>query len=242
MQNTYTKEELVGIYRGLPEEVRETIFSPETSEAFDQIKEKQALTEEQRELLSVYSGLLMMGVLPPEKYVSTLIEKMQIDREKAASIAQVVNRDIFNPIKDALKRVHDEGRTPDGSSASEPTLHKGTPAVTVTPQSTPERIATNIPEQKTAGSVLSPNWAGTPQNPSDESIPQAHIGSIFEQKLGGAFRLKSDAVQYTEPTDTQIVPPKIAEMEAPQSIPPIEEKNPMSTPLPVDPYRESAII
>lgn len=237
MADTYTKEELIEIYRELPEEIKDAIFSPKTTDIFDAIKEKQHLTDEQREIMSVYTGFLMMGILPPEKYVPTLITKMGIEREKVASIAQTINRDLFNPIKDILKEVHAGQRNNTANkTAIVPPLEKAvstkkvdadavdatmetsskamvtpriSPMMTTSPapinevslpQATPE-LATPIPpsDVKTTP-VLTPASKEIPTTNKNESridATQPHIGSIFEQKLGGEFRLKSDAVTYT---------------------------------------------
>lgn len=241
MADTYTKEELLEIYRGLPDEVKDALFSPNTTDIFDAIKEKQHLTDEQREIMSVYTGFLMMGVLPPEKYVPTLITKMGVEREKVASIAQTINRDLFNPIKDILKKVHtaqknDVLEKPEVVSASKegveitqtkaetsnneakgtekalsetivtprvaPMMMPGETAKLQTPrESTIPPVSTNVaaasePAQKET-SIINQN------NPQTDAT-QPHIGSIFEQKLGGEFRLKSDAVTYTNQISEEI--------------------------------------
>ncbi|OGZ16483.1 MAG: hypothetical protein A2494_03945 [Candidatus Lloydbacteria bacterium RIFOXYC12_FULL_46_25] len=239
MADTYTKEELMEIYRGLPEEIKDAMFSPATTDIFDAIKEKQALTDEQREIMSVYTGFLMMGVLPPEKYVSTLIEKMGIDREKVASIAQIINRDLFNPIKDILKEVHTPQKNTEETSTSTPTpmareviiepthtpmstpaaptpVTQSTSGASTTPRVTPMMMPeVPKPEALTEQAPITPTPQPTPVDVAPistptpkESLPvsgnnpqgavtQPHIGSIFEQKLGGEFRLKSDAAAYT---------------------------------------------
>lgn len=233
MAETYTKEELIEIYRGLPEEIKDAIFSPATTDIFDAIKEKQSLTAEQREVMSVYTGFLMMGVLPPEKYVSTLIEKMGIEREKVASIAQEINRDLFNPIKDVLKEIHSEKKNAPTTSQPAPVIQTqvrigektakatGTPFETVaapraTPRMTDSRLlskdAPPVPTQPiNTAPVSTLAQKETPSAPAINTqgeTMQPHIGSIFEQKLGGAFRLKSDAVAYTNQQSGEgVIPP-----------------------------------
>lgn len=252
MADTYTKEELIEIYRGLPEEIKDAIFSPETTDIFDAIKEKQHLTDEQREIMSVYTGFLMMGILPPEKYVPTLITKMGVEREKVASIAQIINRDLFNPIKHILKEVHagKKGNTESKIAAVPPTqeaipttkVENGSTEETmetsskamVTPrispmmtpstapikedslsQTTSELTASIPPSDIKTAPILTSESKEIPainKNESQTDATQPHIGSIFEQKLGGEFRLKSDAVTYTNqmsddaPSETPALP------------------------------------
>lgn len=234
MADTYTKEELIEIYRGLPEEVKDALFSPETTDVFDAIKEKQHLTDEQREVMSVYTGFLMMGILPPEKYVPTLITKMGIEREKVASIAQTINRDLFNPIKDILKRVQTGQKSAvvekptvistekavlatEASKESSIEARKGVaeipPETTVTPRATPMMVSPETTKPRATPAPIAPpppmntvpvfeptqkETSTIDQNNPQTDATQPHIGSIFEQKLGGEFRLKSDAVSYTD--------------------------------------------
>lgn len=225
MADTYTKEELIEIYRGLPEEVKDALFSPETTDIFDAIKEKQHLTDEQREIMSVYTGFLMMGILPPEKYVPTLITKMGIEREKVASIAQTINRDLFNPIKDILKSVHAGQKSgvvdkpevisvqkavlaTEASKESSIEAIKGaakiSPETTATPRATPMMVPPETIKPQITPAPIAPTselaqkeTSTIDQNDPQTDATQPHIGSIFEQKLGGEFRLKSDAVSYT---------------------------------------------
>jgi len=168
MANTYTSDDLKTIYRSLPENLQSIILSQETSEKYDALATKFSLTEEQRKTLSNQSGLLLMGVTQPQKFVSALINGLGVEREQALLIAQELNRDIFNSVKEILSEVHKQKEA-------------GTPAVVV--QSIPQGV---MPMSSTVTPVQS-----TTIEQGAQPIPS--VGSIFEQKLGGAFRMNTES-------------------------------------------------
>lgn len=130
------RENLKAIYRSLPEQVKTAIFSPETSDAYDRVKARYLLNDEQRETISVQSGLLMMGLRLPQELVTALTEGLNIPREKASLIAQELNRDIFNAIRDDLKKIHQVEQ----SAAVAPSTPVSTPPTPVTPPKPTEPI------------------------------------------------------------------------------------------------------
>ncbi len=101
-----TPEELQEFYNSLPDDLQDAIFSPESMDTYNQIQERYALDPSQREELSIQTGLLMMGITEPKEYVLVLAEKLGIPRDKAAFIAQEVNRNILHGVRESLKEVH----------------------------------------------------------------------------------------------------------------------------------------
>lgn len=158
MENIYTKEDLLLLYRSLPDDLQHIIFSPETSDHYDAIAKKFALNDAQRKSLSHQSSLLLMGVTQPQRFVIALTDELKISREQAALIAQDLNLNIFNSVKSALTEVY-SGAT---SSAAPAEIMDAPKAIVAAVQPTPA-IAT----------------------------PPTPLGSIFEQKLGGTFRMSS---------------------------------------------------
>jgi len=126
-------ESLKEIYRSLPLPIREAIFAPETTDAYDRAQEHHNLTKEQREILSIQCGLLMMGLILPQDLVPILTRELKLPQQKVSLIAQDINREVFNPIKNELKEIHvlDSGRKPRSQRRNPPA------PVGVTPQ--PER-------------------------------------------------------------------------------------------------------
>ena len=84
MNDQLTPDELKKFYASLPEDLQNAIFSPETMDTYNQIQERYSLDAEQREELSIQSGLLMMGITEPKEYVLVLAENLGIPRDNTA--------------------------------------------------------------------------------------------------------------------------------------------------------------
>lgn len=143
----YTPEDLRSLYDWAPEAVKNVIFAPETGEYYDKLAVEHRLTALQRAELSKQTGLLLLGVIQPTSYVRALSDFLKIPREQAVAIAQSVNREIFNPIKDALKEVHDLGAGTPSPYATPTGTAPVAPKVEAAPAADPE-LSRNILEQK----------------------------------------------------------------------------------------------
>ncbi|OGZ06206.1 MAG: hypothetical protein A2845_00140 [Candidatus Lloydbacteria bacterium RIFCSPHIGHO2_01_FULL_49_22] len=209
MAYTYTKEDLLSIYRSLPDDLQDVIFSPQTSEYYDAIATKFVLSTAQRKSLSHQSSLLLMGVTQPQQFVIALTDELKISREQAALIAQDLNLNIFNSVKGSLTALYTE-TTPSTISGS------GTASA---PQAT---------------TTVERPIIVTPTPPT----PTRPVGSIFEQKLGGAFRMSSPI---PTPTRERVMDPMLVVPPPPTpTVPfqPVETKAPSLTTQP-DAYRET---
>jgi len=164
--DTFTQKDLREIYDSLPEDLRIAIFSPESSDVYNQIQERYALDAHQREELSIQSGLLMMGITEPKEYVLVLAEKLGVPRDKAAFIAQEVNRNILHPVRDSLKEIH-APMAPSSAPAPTPII---SPIATPPPAIPP--ASTSSFDQKLGGTfrVSAPPQASVP-NYSEPSAP-----------------------------------------------------------------------
>jgi len=120
------------MYNSLPEDLQNAIFSPESTDVYNEIQSRYGLDAHQREELSIQSGLLMMGITEPKEYVLVLAEKLGIPRDKAAFIAQEVNRNILHPVRDSLKEVH-QTITEGAPTVSAPLVPPPTRAVSAPP-------------------------------------------------------------------------------------------------------------
>jgi hypothetical protein len=181
----------------LPEEIRLLLSAESTVDAIERIAQKQGLPPMEQGFLVRICANLMRGNIPPTAFVDTISDELDVPREKAAYLAQEVNRDVFILVKDALKKVHEK---PSSVQKIDPSL------VTCLPgEMSPTAVAGN----KAPGNTIA-------------------AGSIFEQKLGGAFRMKGEVATSTGgttiPSPTLVTPP------APQAI------KPATTAF--DPYRE----
>jgi hypothetical protein len=174
------KATLERIYASLPEEIRELLAAPETYAAIDTIAAKYGIDGVERGLLSQATSRILLGTLKPNEYVATIIRYLDIDQSQAALIAQEINRDIFNPIKERLKELHGTEKQASDTMTEATTASAATPTKMAEPA--PARPAFVVPR------------------PSAEPAPKAP--SILESKLGSAFTVRKDPL----PSATPIAP------------------------------------
>lgn len=198
--------DLKTLYAILPEPLKDIIFAPETSEKYDQLAIRFQLNEKQRDTLSAQTTFLLMGLRNPQELVTALATELGVENQQASLIAQDLNRDLFAQVKDDLKSLY----TPQAPATAAP--QASAPAQSM---------------QTPAPAPAVPVAAST----TEEAMPKPHIGNIFEEKLGGAFRVKSDTVQYSTPATT--TPQSTSTPQSSTTTPP-----PAAIPKPSDPYRE----
>lgn len=187
-----TPEQIAKVYPTLPVEIRELLEAPETYDRLSLVGKKYSLTKVETGLLSQVTTAVLVGLLKPNLFVPAIIDYLSVTRETAVLIAQDINRDIFNSVKAALTEVH--------SGVARPVI--ATTSGLVRAQEAP--IAMVVP----------------PPPPPIVSIPPHPKGSIFEQKLGGAFRMSApmpDAAKTREPMLIVPPPPIVTASVAPSS-------------------------
>lgn len=155
----------------LPENIQEMLSSEKLIDDIERICEHNGLRPEEYGPVLRTTVKLLRGEIPATAYVGELIEVTGIPREKIALIAQEINRDVFNSVKDSLKELHTTPRLPEMA---------------------PTPVDTPLP-------------------------PPALPANIFEQKLGGAFRMPGTTTTVSPTAPTQVIPP------APQPLAPKED-------------------
>jgi hypothetical protein len=190
----------------LPEEIRALLSDMATVDAIEAIGAKHGLSPMEQGFLVRITSRLIMGTLRPTEFVREIEANIDVGRDKAAYIAQDINRDIFNKVKNSLKDIH-QGVAPVAPTQARPA--RSVPLATPPP----------VPLAKSAPLPTPP-----PEN--------IHSGSIFEQKLGGAFRIASNNVAHPEAGEPKLVVPP-----APQAFLPPQPPQKPATSTP-DPYRE----
>ena len=191
-------QQLHSVYAVLPIEIKELIADPETYSKIELIGTKSELTKVQIGLLAQVTSSLLMGVIRPNEFVTTIIDYLGIQKEPAMLIAQEINREIFNGVKDALKQLHN--------------INNETPVVL---PKTIESIPAIISPQS-ALAPKEPQVVSTPATPTPEKAPMNNL----ESKLGSAFSIKKD-ILFTQPgaptpvATPEVVPPPPQVKEAP---------------------------
>lgn len=105
----YSKEQLWKIYELLPDELKTAIFAEETAENISTACNIAGINREKISEVARLTGHVLMGLLPPEEFSETLEKEVGLDSEKAKRVSHQITRLIFNPLKESLARLYEEG-------------------------------------------------------------------------------------------------------------------------------------
>ena len=94
------------IFVTLPEQIKDLLVSEELIDHVEGIAKSEKL--EPKFYGDLYYAVVdvLTGRIRPNQFVARISEDANVDQEQASQIAQVVNREIFNSIKEELKQVH----------------------------------------------------------------------------------------------------------------------------------------
>jgi hypothetical protein len=104
MEEEFSKEELWKIYKSLPEDLKETLFSPDTSEAIWNICKLCEINEVAK--VAKYVGRVLMGLLAPENLKEVLKKELNLDEDTASKLDTYIQHYIFNPVADDLRELY----------------------------------------------------------------------------------------------------------------------------------------
>jgi hypothetical protein len=104
MPEKYTKEQLKKLYKDLPDELKEAIFSMETVDSIYDICARNEI--EKVKELAKYIGRVLLGVLPPDEFEETIKKELKIEKDKAKKVAREIDRFIFYPVKTSLEEIY----------------------------------------------------------------------------------------------------------------------------------------
>ncbi len=229
-----TPEQLRERYQKLPPDVQEAYFGVETGEILQKIGKENRLTTEKIGIMADETGLLMLGLTHPNKFISNLAERMDIDKELAKKIAYKINEEIFKKIRESLRKIHkrkpteSEERNQTDKDKKEPIETRTIPKV-IKPYSTFVEKTQKPSLDAEEGVKEKPEQPKTPEKPTSTKDYSETKKKIFEERKK-VFR--------SSPTET-VVPAKSESNQAGKK----EEKE-TTTPIKptypegVDPYRE----
>lgn len=212
----YTKEQLKEKFEKLPADIRRVLLSEEVGINAQIIGRDTDITSEQALDVEDEVVAILMGTSHPKDFIQNIQTKIGVDQEKARAIAERVNEEIFQPVKDSLKIVHNitEGTSETTQiQMSTPVSTPPAPLNIPTPPAPPSSTTTSFP-QIIVPPKMNVEIKEKPLNPTPPE-PQ----NIFEQKLQGIFKM---------PKKETVVPSKSS------------SHQPSSTGN-VDPYREPAL-
>jgi len=104
MATHYTKEELWVVYEKLPEKLQQSVFSGDNADQIFASCERHEVQEVSK--VAYYVGLVLLGVLLPNKLEPALVKELGLKKETAQAVAADINRSVFYPVKAELEEIH----------------------------------------------------------------------------------------------------------------------------------------
>ena len=102
----FTDQQIDQRYDDLPEDLKDAIFSVDTTSLVNMIGKKHGLAIDKIGDLANETGMVMLGVTHPNEFVANLAERLEADKEKARAIAQEINEQIFKKVRESLRKIH----------------------------------------------------------------------------------------------------------------------------------------
>lgn len=103
----YSKEQLNELYKSLPEELQNALYSEQNGKNIKEICEEKNI-KDNKDIFEInkYVGYVLFGLLSPNKLSSLLEKELKIDKDSAEQINNRINNSIFLPIKDVLEPLY----------------------------------------------------------------------------------------------------------------------------------------
>jgi len=237
----YTKENLIEKFNAVPKNIQGLIVDESFGPAITFLCK--GLGVDAVKALDVEDEVLhvLVGISHPKDFIRNIQAKIGVDEEKARAIAEKVNDEIFQLVKESLKVVHNIGddQQPTTNNLQQAPLRSELGS-TPTPPVAPKPPAPQVASEASIASLASPNTDSPrfpqmivprplgnlqPTTNNPQQAPEAPRSSqnIFEQKLQGVFKM---------PKEETLVPPKPTN----NSQPTTDNQRGGG----VDPYREAA--
>ena len=106
----FTDQQIDQRYDDLPEDLKDAIFSVDTTSLVNMIGKKHGLAIDKIGDLANETGMVMLGVTHPNEFIANLAERLDVDKEKARAIAQEINEQIFKKVRESLRKIHNMER------------------------------------------------------------------------------------------------------------------------------------
>ncbi len=251
--NQYTPAQLQDRFETLPDDVKKALASAEIGNALERIAQKHSLHIDQMGELNAQTTFIMLGLSPRTGYAQSLIDGLDITEEKARTIIEDINREIFEPIRTSLETIHRGVAVKDIEEDTDNEQHMPSreellqeienPIPTIPRQNTPVHIEVT-PSLATVPTPEPPSTPVTGPTTSQEIPPQQKTTSPLVSPM--ALTIPPADLPAITPEQT----PSILEQKlmgtmrlAPETT--IEKDKPVlpqKPPTPLDPYRESVDI
>lgn len=111
--------ELNADFSVLPDKLKIHFASLKTVEKIIEIGEKYQLSEKSTIQLSYIIAMVLLGKLNIVNFVKILQKRYNLETEPARQLAREINREIFLPVKEDLKQIHNVSEWPRENEANE---------------------------------------------------------------------------------------------------------------------------
>jgi len=139
MVKKYTSEQFWKLYEKLPQELKDALFAEETGDSIAETCKKNEIGEEMEDIIDLV-GQVLVGVLPPEEFQTTLEKELGLKKEVAKKVAQEIYRFVFYPVKASLEELYKIEITPPARPAGVTPLSEIKPLV----EEKPEEVGKDI--------------------------------------------------------------------------------------------------
>lgn len=215
----YTAEQLKERREKLPPMLRDAIFDPAIADKMYWIGKSNGLTIEQLGYAVEETGYIILGLTKPKDFVASLKERLGVAPDIAKKIASDINRQIFFPLREALKQAHE-------FDVSEEAIQKGE-ALIAGLAKPPPAAALSRPEPQQPV----PTTQITGRFPAPETKPIEPAAKPASQPTPPPTSTQQPLAQ--KPAPGAIVPPKYAPGAPKITIQPITPASMSKPPAPV---------
>ena len=102
----YPQEQLQKLYKQLPRELQDAVFSEETAEIISNACEQYGIDDERVSQVAKYVGDVLMGFILPSEFENEIRKNVALPEVLVKPIANEISRFIFYPHKAALEQLH----------------------------------------------------------------------------------------------------------------------------------------
>lgn len=110
MQEKSDRDKFWKLYKELPQELKDAVFSEKAAESIYSVCEKNDIDEVSS--LARYVQDVLLGILKPDEFQKTIEQELGLEKEVAKKVVQEINRFIFYPVKSSLEELYSMEITP----------------------------------------------------------------------------------------------------------------------------------
>lgn len=228
-----TKEQITAQYKKLPADLQKLVVSENLGIEIQLIGRDAGITPEQALDVEDVVVSVLMGTSHPKDFIRNIQSKIGVDEERARAIAEKVNEEIFQPVRESLKIVHNITEEASGASLASEASMASVPATpppaplsqlpnsSPTPPRQPRQTielsfshgAESNGESQPFPEMIRPEGVALKEVSRPEPAPSAAseppTRNIFEQKLRGVFAMpREETLLPPKPPRDANVPPK----------------------------------